>query len=252
MYPIFFSLGRVNFYTHGLMIALGCLIGGYLIFYLAKQERLPRKFLFDLLVFSLFAGIIGARIAYVILYYYQFQNWHEMLLVWYGGLVSYGGIILGFLVAGLILRKKRQNVLQWFDIGIIGLLLGWVFGRVGCLLSGDTPGLTSLAKIAIWGQIPVALFEAIWSFILAGVLFYFYRYQREFIRKFGNGFIFFSGIALYSLGRFIIDFWRQDSMLYFLKAGQAVSLVVFIGTILILSIYYFRKRKGDNYAGENL
>ena len=38
MYPILFHLGSVNFYTHGLMVALGALIGGLIIYLLAKKE----------------------------------------------------------------------------------------------------------------------------------------------------------------------------------------------------------------------
>lgn len=243
MYPILFSIGPVNFYTHGLLIAIGCLIGGYVIFYCAKREKLPTKFLFDLLVFSLILGIIGARLAYVIAYYYQFENWHEMFFVWYGGLVSFGGIIFGFLAAALILKKRQQNILHWFDLGTIGLLVGWAFGRIGCLLSGDVPGIESTSHLAIWGTLPVALFEAIWSIIVAGILFYLYTTKRNFIQKFSDGFIFFLGLALYAIGRFVIDFFRQENVFYILKGGQIVSLILFISAILILIFKYLRRNK---------
>lgn len=240
MYPILFSIGKINIYTHGLLIAIGILFGGYIIFYLAKKAQLSRKFLFNLLVYSLFAGIIGARIAYVMLYYYQFSNWHEMFFIWYGGLVSFGGIILGFLAAGIILKKHHQNILQWFDIGMIGLLFAWTFGRIGCLLTGDVPGVGSSVWPAIWGHIPVALFEAIWSFVLGGILFYLLCFKKEFVSKLGSGILFFGGLAGYTLGRFIIDFWRQEPVFFILKGGQIVSLIIFLAVVTILLIYYFR------------
>ncbi|KKQ17524.1 MAG: Prolipoprotein diacylglyceryl transferase [Berkelbacteria bacterium GW2011_GWA1_36_9] len=245
MYPILFSLGQVNFYTHGLLIAIGCLIGGYFIYALARKEQLPTNFLFDLLVLSLLLGIVGARLAYVIAYYYQFGNWHEMFFLWYGGLVSFGGLIFGFLTAGLILKRKQQNILHWFDLGVIGLLIGWAFGRIGCFLSGDVFGIESTSRLSIWGTLPVALFEAIWSLMVAGILFYLYTVKRNFINQFPNGFIFYLGLALYTLGRFLIDFFRQEDVFYILKGGQIASLVIFVSAVLILIFKYFRRK---NYA----
>lgn len=245
MYPILFSIGQVNFYTHGLLIAIGCLAGGYVIYYLAKKESLPNKFLFDLLVLSLLLGIVGARLTYVIIYYYQFENWHDMFFIWYGGLVSFGGIFLGFLMAALILKRKKQDILHWFDLSMIGLLIGWAFGRVGCLLSGDVLGVNSTSALSIWGTLPIALFEAVWSLIVAGILFYFYTVKRSLIQKFANGFVFFLGIALYSIGRFLIDFYRQEDIIYFLRGGQIASLIIFAGAVIILIIKYLRRK---NYA----
>jgi len=249
VYPILFSIGQVNFYTHGLMIAIGCLVGGLTIFGLARREKLPTKFLFDLIVFSLFAGLIGARIAYVVLYYYQFQNWHEMFFIWYGGLVSFGGLIFGFLAAWLILKRRKQNILKWFDVGIIGLLFGWGFGRIGCFLSGDTPGIISDSWLAIQGEIPVSLFEAIWVFVLAGALLYLSHFN--FIKKFGDGFIFFVGVGGYALGRFAIDFIREENIFYFLRGGQIASLSLFIFVLIILIFKYFlAKSKNSVLNGE--
>lgn len=245
MYPILFHLGKVNFYTHGLMIALGAIVGGVIIFYLAKKEGLSRKFLFDTLIYSLFVGIIFARITYIIFYYYQFVNWKEMFLIWYGGLVSFGGILGGFLAAGLILKKRGEIVLKWFDLGIIGFLAGWAIGKVGCLFSLDTPGIASGAKIAIWGQIPVALFESIWAAMLAILLFYLIVRQRSWVSQFRDGFLFLIGLGGYSLGRFGIDFWRTDSILWLsLKSGQIASLVILLITIALTYFYVLVWRKG--------
>ncbi len=245
MYPILFSIGSVNFYTHGLMIALGALIGGTIVFYLAKKENLSRKFLFETLVYSLFLGIIGARIAYVIVYYYQFSNWYEMGLFWYGGLVSFGGMIGGFLAGGLILWRRKENVLKWFDIGVIGFLFGWAIGKIGCLLSADTPGIASKVKIAIGGQIPVALFESIWAICLGFLLLYLFLYQRGWLAKLKVGFLFLIGLAGYALGRFVIDFWRIDQIIVLkLKSGQIASLILFLIIAVLIYLYIFKRPKG--------
>lgn len=240
MYPILFSLGSVKVYTHGLMIAAGAFLGGILIFYLAKRKGLKFSFLFDTLVYSLFLGIIGARILYIILYYFQFENWKMMFYLWQGGLVSFGGILVGFLTAGLILKKLHQNVLEWFDIGVIGLFLGWSVGRIGCLLTGDIPGVPTLSKIALWGQVPVALMESIWSLALAILLAYLMLKENKLVSRLGDGFIFLSGLGGYFLGRFVIDFYRSERMFWLFRSSQIGDIIIFLIILVILYLYYLK------------
>lgn len=238
MYPIIFSIGRVNIYTHGVMIALGAIVGGLAIYFIAKRKDYNNEYhveyVFDLVVFSLLGGIIGARILYVILYFNQFTSYKEMFFIWYGGLVSFGGMIGGFLTAWLILRSKKEPILKWFDLGIIGLLIGWAFGRIGCLLSGDSFGVLTSSWIAIWGRIPTQIFESVWVLICAGVLYLLLRKKEDW--RLLDGTIFLSGIGLYALGRFVIDFFRDEPILFhFFHASQWGSLLIFITIVIILS-----------------
>ncbi len=78
MYPVLFSIGRVNIYTHGLMIVIGAILGGLLIYYLAKRQEIAASLTFDLIIYSLIGGLLGARILYVLLYYDQFLNFKEI------------------------------------------------------------------------------------------------------------------------------------------------------------------------------
>lgn len=233
MYPILFSIGRVHIYSHGLLMVIGALVGGILIFYLARQENLRRDFLFDLLVYGLLAGLLGARIAYVIVYFHQFTSFQDMFFIWDGGLISYGGMLGGLLLAYWFLKTKKENIWRWFDLGVIGLLAGWAFGRIGCLLNGDSYGIISSSHLAIWGRIPTQLFESIYCIILAATLYLIYRKKDEL--NLPDGFIFLKGIGAYALGRFIIDFWRDEEIFAFhLKAGQLSSLVIFILVMIIV------------------
>jgi len=239
MYPILFSFGRLNVYSHGLMMAIGAIAGGLVIFYLAKRKNLETNFVLDLCVYTLLAGIIGSRILYVVLYFNQFQNFREVFFIWYGGLVSYGGIAGGFLFAYLYLKAKKQSILKWFDIGIIGLLIGWAFGRVGCLLNGDSFGLISQSKIAIWGRIPTQVFESMWVIIAATLCYMGLGFKEK--RQLPDGIIFISGLGLYALGRFVIDFYRDEpTIIWFLKGSQVGSLIIFI--LAILAILYLIKK----------
>lgn len=241
MYPILFSIWKINVYTHGVFIALGSIFGGIVIYFLAKKASLKTNFIFDLIVFSIIGGLIGARLLYVIVYFHSFRNITEIFYIWYGGLISYGGIIGGLLVAALYLRVKKENILKWFDLGVVGLSIGWVFGRIGCFLSGDSFGLVSNSSLAIWGRLPTQLFESFWSLMIAVICYFGLNIQKK--RNLPDGLIFALGIGLYSLGRFVIDFWRDEPFyLWHLKAGQLGSLVIIIAIAIWIS-YLFKKER---------
>ena len=134
-----------------------------------------------------------------------------------------------------------KDVLKWFDLGMIGFLVGWFLGRIGCMLSGDVLGVAISSKIAIGGLAPVALIESIWSIVLAAILFYLIRYQKNLVNRFKDGFIFTLGIVGFSLGRFIIDFFRAENILFWhIKTGQFVALLILLGVIIF---FYFHQNK---------
>lgn len=257
MYPIIFSIGSVNIYTHGVMIALGSLIGGYVFFLLAKKENLQSKYIFDICLYSLIIGLIGARLIFVIFNFYQFNSWQNILYLSLGGFISFGGIIFGYLTAALYLRAKKENILRFFELGTVGFFLGWAIGKVGCFLNGDTPGLRTQSKMAIGGQFPVALFEAFWALLIFLALYLLITYQKNLIRKFKTGSIFLFGFALYFLGRFFIDFARDEKIFFWnLRLEQFASLLFFIITLIFLILinraYISRKNKVyPNINGEN-
>jgi len=243
MYPILFSIDGVNLYTHGLLMVIGIGLGSLILYSIAKRKGYETKFLFDLIIYSVLGGLIGSRILYLLLYFNQFANWKEMLFIWYGGLVSYGGIIGGFLVVWAVLAYRKKPILEWFDMGIVGFMVGWGIGRVGCLLAGDSLGLISSSRIAIWGRIPTQLFESIWSIVVALICFWLLGRKEKF--NLPDGFIFGVGLASYALGRFVVDFCRDDAPLFWIfKAGQIGSLVIFLLLAFILIVTVKRlKRK---------
>ena len=233
MYPILFSIGNIRIYNHGLLMVIGAVVGATLIYLLAKKQQYDANLIFDLLTYSFLGGLVGARLVYVLIYFHQFSSFREIFFIWSGGLVSYGGMIGGLLTAYFILKKKGENLYLWFDIGVIGMLVGWGIGRIGCLLNGDSFGISSNAKIAIWGRIPTQLFETIWTILVAIGLYFVLKNRKRF--SFSEGMVFWLGIATYSLGRFIIDFWREETIfLINLKLGQIGSLIIFIICLLMM------------------
>jgi len=214
---------------------LGIIIGSLLLYLLAKKKDLETDFLFDTIVYSVFAGLIGARLAYIVIYHNQFASLKEMLFIWYGGLVSFGGMIGGFLVAWAILHYKKKPVGEWFDLGIIGFLVGWGIGRIGCLLAGDSLGIVSASKLAIWGRLPTQLFESLWVLIVAGACYWLSIKKPAW--NLPDGFIFLAGIGGYAIGRFIIDFFRDEAAIFYsFKASQLASFLIFVIVAFMMGV----------------
>ncbi len=67
------------------------------------------------------------------------EGWITLLKFW-EGLSSYGGFVGGTLGFLLFYRAKGRPCLPAADAVIQGLVLGWVFGRLGCAIVGDHPG----------------------------------------------------------------------------------------------------------------
>ena len=240
MYPILFRIGKINFYSHGFMIAVGFLVATTVLFWLAKREKLSQDKLFDTIIYVFLIGLISSRITYFIIYYNQFNSWLDIFKFWEGGLVSWGGLIGGFIAAAIILIRQKEKVLKWFDLGTIALLTGWAFGRVGCFLNGCCHGVKSASKLTMHGMVPIQLIESAWVLILAIALFLLIKYRL--IKNRFDGMIFLLGVGGYCIGRFIIDFWRQEDILFLrLKPGQIASLVVLIGVLATFVIIMIRR-----------
>jgi len=243
MYPVLFKIGSLTFYSHGLLAVLGIIAGAWFLYYLAKKEKLNREYLFDNLVYSVLFGIVGARLTYFFLYPDQFVRWQEVFFLWNGGMVSYGGFIAGGIAFYLLLKSQKQDIAKWFDLSAIGFSLGLCFGRIGNLLAGEYSGV-STDKFSIGGVVPVTFYEAILLLLIFALTLLGYRLKKKVGLSKGQLFAVF--MILYGLGRFIIDFWRDEKIaLAGLSLGQFVSLAV-LSLGLYLSIRFLCQKRGAN------
>ncbi len=244
MYPILFKIGSLNFYSHGVFIVLGMAIGIAITAFVSRKKGLAGSFLFGNIIYTLLAGIIGARISYFILYPDQFNSIMQIFLIWEGGLISYGGFLFGGLAFLILLLIEKQPVLDWFDSLALGFPIGLLFGRLGDVLAGDYSNAEKFVNFSsISNGFPLPFYEAILClFIFLAVLAVFLSDKKN-----KPGFIFLLTLLLYSGGRFIIDFWRDESKIFLnLSTGQLFSLIIilisFTATILLLKV----RKEGDN------
>ncbi len=247
MHPILFQIGPLPLRSYGLMMALGFLAGILLTLALSRREGRKDDVVLDLSVWIMAGAIAGARLLYVIVepdgY---FSHPLEILAVWQGGLVFYGGLIGAGLTAYFWLRRHRQPVWAIADCLAPGLALGQMFGRIGCFLNGCCYGRVDAAHGIVFpaigdGQphLPTQLYEAGFTLALALFLVWFKK------RRHYAGQVFWAYVALYATGRFFLEFLRGDAergVLFspFLSPGQWISLA---GLLLALGFHIRNRTK---------
>jgi phosphatidylglycerol:prolipoprotein diacylglycerol transferase len=159
VYPVLLELGGFRLHTYGVMVAAAILVALWLARREATRTGLDVDFVSDLGVTAILAGLVAARLAYVIGWEPELF-WRDpmgVIAVWRGGLALHGGLLAG-LVAGVWLCRRR-GVSPWSvgDTVAPALILGQGIGRLACLMSGDAYGTPTSLPWAITFTNPGAL-----------------------------------------------------------------------------------------------
>ena len=256
MHPILFEIPRIEFGNwvigpipirmYGLMIGIGFLLGIWLASRKAKQEGIDAERILDMGVYLLLAAIIGSRLLYVIVNIHEFRpNPLEIFAIWKGGLVFYGGLIAAVATGIWYVQKHALPLWKTGDIFAPYIALGHMFGRFGCFFAGCCYGAPchtstcitftdshSLAPLGV-PLYPTQLFEAGGEFLNFLLLVTLYRH-----RKF-DGQIFWLYPALYSILRFVVEFFRGDAArgVWFggvLSTSQIIAILMFLASLGML------------------
>ena len=231
MFPELFSLGPITIYTYGVLVALGFFAGTC---YVAShsQNVLSKQQVYDFIFYLILAGLIGARLLYVLTNFsYYLNNPLEIVQIWKGGLVYYGGFFCVLIFAYFYCRNKKIDILKLVDIFSPALALGHIFGRIGCFFSGCCYGKVSSCALAISGRHPTQLYEACGNFIIFFIL------NRLLKKDHRKGYVFVWYMFLYSILRFSIEFFRGDDRGIFffgLSPAQNISIVIFLIAVVLL------------------
>ncbi|MCL1981752.1 MAG: prolipoprotein diacylglyceryl transferase [Clostridiales bacterium] len=225
--PVAFSIFGLNIMWYGVLIGAGILLAAVVAYSRAPKHGLQPDKLLDVLIVSLPAGIIGARV------YYVAFNWGDysgdilkMINIRLGGLAIHGGLIAGILMCIIICRARKVNLLSVLDTCAPSIALAQAIGRWGNYFNSEAHGgPTGLPwGIPVNGQMvhPTFLYESVWCLMLFFVLVFI-----DNRRNFDGQTIFCYGM-LYSVERFFVEILRTDSLMVgMFKQAQVMSIVVF-------------------------
>jgi phosphatidylglycerol:prolipoprotein diacylglycerol transferase len=123
--------------SYGTMLVVGFLSAVYIIRRLSRDITPDPNMITNASLYALVAGVVGARIFYVVHYYGRFRgDFAGIFKIWEGGLELLGGVLGAVLVIILYLRYHKLPARRYLDILAIGLMLALAFGRIGCFLNG--------------------------------------------------------------------------------------------------------------------
>lgn len=245
---------NVKFY--GVFMAGAMLLGSFASYFIAKKyyKNVNLDYLLDLFPILIISGIIGARIYYVLLNAdFYFSNLSEIFMINHGGISIHGAILGGLAAAIIFCKKKKINLFLYADVVSYGLILAQAIGRLGNFFNSEAFGKpTDLAwKMYVAPEFrplryasyeyfhPTFLYEIIWNIFVFTILFFAIRK----IAKNKTGVIFFSYLIFYSIGRFLIEGIRIDSVLdiYAIPFAQIVSILLIIAGFL--GIFFVSKKQ---------
>ena len=268
MYPVLFRIGGLTITSFGVMMALSFLVAGWLASRELRRAGHDPDVAWDLVLYAAIAGVLGAKVYYLIL------NWSDTVadpvraLTSRSGLVWYGGFIAAALVVAWRVKRLGMSVLRTGDLVAPALAVGYAIGRMGCFLVGDDYGrptalpwgvafpegappstvanLREMFGVDIPADIPgntvltvhpTQLYEVAMALIIFAILWSMRKTPRK------AGMLFALYLALAGVERFIVEIFRakDDRFVGPLTVAQLLSLALVIGGIAL----YLHLRRSD-------
>jgi phosphatidylglycerol:prolipoprotein diacylglycerol transferase len=126
----------IQIFGFGVMLALAMWLGTESAARRYAKLGGKKETIYDLALFLLIGGVVGARLFYVIQFWNNFQNFWQIFEIWRGGMVFYGSFIGGLVGFLAFTTMKGLKRLELLDCVAPSLALGLALGRVGCFLNG--------------------------------------------------------------------------------------------------------------------
>ena len=225
---------------------------------------------FDLAFAVLLAGLVGARLFHVLQNSDQYAGHPvEMLKIWDGGLVWYGGALASTLYAWYWLAKRKKDLWAASDSLALGVPVGHAIGRIGCFMAGCDYGRVveggrealpwavhfpnpTLAPTEDYCLVPrsfrydpetdldvyihpAQLYEAFTLLFIFGILWF---VDRKVAKGAFAGRLTALYLVLYAVGRAVVEHWRGDADRgeYFdgaVSFSQIVSALALVAGVLM-------------------
>ena len=250
----YFTIGPLNVYVYGIIIATGLLLAVWYAYRRSPQFGLvPDDIADGVLCVTPFA-FLCARLYYCAFYWNEGgygENPLSILYIWEGGLAIYGGVIgaaLGILVFCKIKKLKVGAVL---DIVALGFMIGQSVGRWGNFFNREAFGSETLSfmRMGLFNTVtktveyhhPTFLYESLWN-LVGFIGLHFFSKRRKYDGQIALGYA-----AWYGLGRTLIEGLRTDSLYWGdFRVSQLLAAVSCAAALLVLIWQWTRVHEPAN------
>jgi len=266
--PVIFTIeiGTITFslYWYGVLVMLGVAIATWLSAREFERRGQDSDYIWDSLLWILPAGIVGARLWYVLnttlggdLRYIQEPL--SILNLRQGGLHYFGAILFGAIAFYFYAKKMGLDIWLALDAVSPGLLLGQAIARPANFINQELYGpptdlpwgikIDAQHRIRPWNNIalypetttrfhPAFAYEILWNVFAAGLLLILARKYKD---KLKPGVVFGVWLILAGVGRNIIEFFRPDQPAFpgtNFSYSRLVAILMILGGIFLLLIKY--------------
>lgn len=261
---ILFGAERVLRY-YGIILMLGAVAGAWLATREANRRGHESEIVWDLLIYLIIGGVIGARIWHIltpppssgITAVWYLSHPLDALAVWKGGLGIPGAVIGGAIVLFFYSRNNQLRFSEWTDIAAPCLALGQAIGRWGNFFNQELYGaptnlpwklyidpvhrLTGYFDVEFYH--PLFIYESLLNFANMFLLLWI---SRRFTNRLKSGDLFLVYLITYPVIRFFLDFLRLDaSLVAGININQTFMAVVAVCSVAAILIRHRR----DSVAG---
>ncbi len=248
-------------YWYGIVIMLGVVVASYLAYREAKRRSEDPENVWQMFPWVLVAGIVGARLGWVLSELDHIKSLGDVIAIRSGGLSIQGSVIGGGLAVIIYCRQNHLSFFKWADIIVPGVALAQAIGRWGNFFNQEAFGSKTTLP---WG-IPISVqrqrevggpdfpvdpnarfhptfaYEMVWDLLNFGLLMWLGRQKRF---KLLQGDLLWAYLIVYSIGRMIIEQIRVDSATVGgFKTPQLVALLTIVFALVMIAI---RHRPGSN------
>lgn len=276
--PVALSFGNLHIYWYGIIIVTGIIFAFFYTLQRAKQEQIQSDHIYDLAIFVILFGILGARLFYVAATWkqYSYRSFYDIIAVWNGGLAIYGGIIAGALVVVIFSLIKKIRILSLCDALAPAVMAAQAIGRWGNFVNAEAYG--SLDSFEFFGKVfstpwaknipfkmtiskmsesgilenigsfhPTFLYESVWNLI--GFLLIHFTYKKK---KY-HGQVLLMYLTWYGFGRMFIEGLRTDSLpAGNLRISQLLAFICFVvGSILLIAFSICYRKSSPILVGNS-
>jgi len=243
-----FPPSAISIKPFGVLVALGVYLGAFLALRRGRALGLEPRALTSFIVWFVGIGFVGGHVLDLVFYYperLREDPW-SLFRIW-DGLSSFGGFCGGILGMALWRARHRVPILPYADTVASVFPVGWVFGRAGCAVVHDHPGVPSDAWFAVQypggGRFDLGLLEMLLTIPIALTFLWLGRQPRPW------GFFIAVLCLSYAPLRFALDFLRERSGAaggvhgaidprygYLTPAQWACFLLLGLGLVLLLGM----------------
>jgi len=237
-HPVLLDLGFLKIYSWGFMLAIAFIAITISAAKEAKRKNKNIKHTSWIGLLVVLGIVFGSKLLYIITRWsWLMEDTSRWSLIISEGFVAYGGIIFAFLLPVVYTKLKKINYWEYIDLFVLGAPLANLANRVGCFFNGCCYGKPVVMNIP-WAvyykeaiRHPTQVYHALSAIIIFFILL---RFNKK---KNFNGFMILSYLVLYSIFRFIVEFFRyvNPKYVFFSLTGSqwiAIFIIAFAGLVI--------------------